>query len=82
MCQIKKKKRLEREFTLNAIINKYIVKDIMLDFGFDVIILSKKSWELIGQLKLVYSPIQFPVGYRCKNYLINSEKGWESIWIW
>jgi hypothetical protein len=34
----------------------------MLDLGFDVNILPKKTWEAMGKPMLVYSPIQFQMG--------------------
>jgi hypothetical protein len=33
--------------------------EAMLDLGSDMNIMSKKFWELMGKLSLVWSPIQF-----------------------
>jgi hypothetical protein len=67
----RRKRRTGREFRLNAHIDDYEIKDVMLDLGSDVNIFPKKTWEAMGKPKLVYSPIQlrmenqyciFPVG--------------------
>jgi hypothetical protein len=36
----------------------YDMDGVMLDLGSDVNILPKKSWEVMGKPKLVWSPIQ------------------------
>jgi hypothetical protein len=60
-----------KEFILAAQLDKFEIKDVMLDLGFDVNILSKKTWEDLGKPQLTYSPIQlrmaiqyciFPIG--------------------
>jgi len=45
---------------------------VMLDLGFDMNILTKKSWEVMGKPKLVLSPIQLRLANQYKIYLI----GW------
>lgn len=53
----RKRRRTGREFKLDAVVDGYKIKDVMLDFRSDVHILPKKSWEAMGKPKPVYSPI-------------------------
>lgn len=64
----------------------------MLDFGLDVNILLRKTWEVLGKPKLVYSPIQLwmenhyyilPVG-RLKNVEVNivGVKNYSDLYYW
>jgi len=48
----------DKEFKKIPELGIYEMEGVMLDLGFDVNILSKKSWELMGKPKLVWSPIQ------------------------
>jgi hypothetical protein len=57
VCQVNKKKHIDKEFKMMVEIDSYEMDDVMLDLGSDVNILSKKSWELMGKLNLVCSPI-------------------------
>jgi len=50
----------------------YDMDGIMLDLGFNVNILSNKSWELMGKHKLVWYPIQLWLENQYKIYPI----GW------
>ena len=59
-----------REFILNAHINDYKISDVMLHFGFDVNTLSKKTWEAMGNPKLIYSPIQLSMANQYYIYLV------------
>lgn len=54
----KRRKLIGREFRLDTQIYGFDVKNIMLDLGFDVNVIPKASWEVLGRPKLVYSPIQ------------------------
>lgn len=47
-----------KEFKLDAQIDGYGIKDVMLDIGFEVNILPKKSQESLRNPRLVYSPIK------------------------
>jgi hypothetical protein len=44
----------------------------MLDLGFDINILPKKTWEAMGNPKLVYSPIQLHMANQYCIYPIRS----------
>jgi hypothetical protein len=48
----------------------YDMDGIMLDLGFNVNILSNKSWELMGKHKLVWYPIQLWLENQYKIYPI------------
>ncbi|WP_160144215.1 retropepsin-like aspartic protease, partial [Parafrankia sp. Ea1.12] len=54
----RRRRRTGKEFRLDAQIDGYDIKDVMLDLGSDVNIMPNKSWEAMGKPKLVYSPIQ------------------------
>ena len=45
---IEKKNHVGRSFRLNVFINGHEVDDAMLDFGSNINILTKKSWEIMG----------------------------------
>jgi hypothetical protein len=49
-------------------IGSYEMDRVMLDLGFDVNILLKKSWELMGKPNLVWSPIQLWLENQYKIY--------------
>jgi hypothetical protein len=55
--KVHKKTRENREFRLNANIGDFNMGDIILDFGFEVNVFPKKTWEAIGEPTLGYSPI-------------------------
>lgn len=42
-----------REFRMTIYLGGYEMKELMLDIRFDVNILPKKSWELLGRPKIV-----------------------------
>jgi hypothetical protein len=46
---------------LNANIGDFNMGDIILDLGFEVNVLPKKTWEAMGEPKLGYSPIRVEV---------------------
>jgi hypothetical protein len=52
-----KKRRESREFRLNVKIGYFNMGDIILDLGFEVNVLPKKTWEVIGEPTLGFSPI-------------------------
>jgi hypothetical protein len=71
----RRKVRTGKEFRLEASLDDFEIKYVMMDLGTNVNILPKKTWESLGKPQLVYSPIQlrmvnqffiFPVG-RLKN---------------
>jgi hypothetical protein len=61
----RRKQRYGIQFRLNSHIDDYNISNVMLDFGFGIKILPRKTWEAMGKPKLVYSPIQsspWPIG--------------------
>jgi hypothetical protein len=56
--QVRKQKRMGREFKMTVELKSYEKDNVMLDLGSNVKILPKKSWELMGKPNLVWSPIQ------------------------
>jgi len=54
----RRKRRNGKEFRLNAHIDDYEMKVVMLYLGYDLNILPKKTWEVMGKSNLVYSLIQ------------------------
>ena len=55
---IKKYVRTGREMRLSAQIEDYDMDEVILDLGSEVNVLTKQTWELMGNPKLKYSPIQ------------------------
>jgi len=55
--QVLRRKRTNKEFRFSAQIGEYDVADIILDLGSDVNVLPKKTWELMGKPKLVWSHV-------------------------
>jgi len=55
--QVTKKPRTSQEIRINAHIGEYDIDKIVLDLGSDVNVMPKKTWELMGKPKLVWSPI-------------------------
>jgi hypothetical protein len=56
--QIAKKRRTNKELHLNAQIGEYDIDYVVLDLGSEVNVMTKKTWALMGKLKLIYSPIR------------------------
>jgi hypothetical protein len=54
----RRKIRTRKEFKLVARIEELEIKDVMLDLGYDVNILPKKTCEALGKTHLTYSLIQ------------------------
>jgi hypothetical protein len=55
---IEGKEELKYSSWLNAHIDGYEIRDVMLDLGPDINIFPKNTWEAMGKPKLVYSYIQ------------------------
>ena len=55
---IKKYVQTGREMRLSAQIGDYDMDKVVLDLGSNVNVLMKQTWELMGNTKLMYSPIQ------------------------
>jgi len=55
--QVLHKNRTSGEFRLSVYIGDYDMDRVILDLGFDVNVLSKKIWEMMGKLKLIWSPV-------------------------
>jgi hypothetical protein len=56
--QVLRRKRTNGEFRFNAQIGEYDVDNVILDLGSDVNVLPKKTWEMMGEPELVWSPVQ------------------------
>lgn len=56
--QVRQRRRMGREMRLTAKIGEYDMEQVFLDLGSDVNVLPKKTWELMGKPKLIWSPIQ------------------------
>jgi hypothetical protein len=52
------RRRISREFRLNANIGDFNMGDIILDLGFEVNFLPKNTWQCMGEPTLGYSPVQ------------------------
>jgi hypothetical protein len=70
VCQVSKQKCTSREFKMTTELGGYDMDGVMLDLGSDVNILPKKSWELMGKLNLVWSPIQLRLENQYRIYPI------------
>lgn len=56
--QINKYIQTGKEMQLNAQIGNYEMDEFILDLGYEVNVLTKQTWELMGKPNLRYSPIQ------------------------
>jgi hypothetical protein len=52
------RRRTSREFRLNDNIEDFNMGDIILDLGYEVNVLPKKTWKCMGEPLLGYSPVQ------------------------
>ena len=43
---------------LNTMIGSYEMDEVVLDLGFEVNVMKKKTWEIMAKMKLTFSPIQ------------------------
>jgi hypothetical protein len=58
------------KFKMIVELESYAMDGVMLDLGFNVNILLKKSWELMGKPNLVWSPIQLRLDNQYRIYAI------------
>jgi hypothetical protein len=70
VCHVSRRKCTWREFKMTTELGTYEMENIMLDLGFNINILPKKSWELMCKPKLVWSPIQLRLANQYKMYPI------------
>jgi hypothetical protein len=54
---IAKKRRTNKESHLNSPIGEYNIDYVVFDLGLEVNVTMKKTWELMGKPRLIYSPI-------------------------
>ena len=73
--QVHKKRRTSREFRLTANIGYFNMGDIILDLGFEVNVLPKKTWEAMGEPQLGYSPIHLKLANQHRVVPIGILKG-------
>ena len=52
------KRKIGKEMRTNIQIRDYEVDSVILDLGFDVNILTKQTWQLMGKLTLGWSSVQ------------------------
>jgi hypothetical protein len=52
------RRRKNKEFRLNSNIRDFNMGDVILDLGFEVNVLPKKTWKCMGETTLGYSPVQ------------------------
>jgi hypothetical protein len=69
---VKKKRKTDRELKMAMELGGYEMQDLMLNLGSYVNILPKKTWELMGRPRLVWSPIQLRLANQYKIYPV----GW------
>jgi hypothetical protein len=70
MHHINRRKCTRREFKMIVVLGIYEMNNVMLNLGFDVNILPKTYWELMGKPNLVWSPIQLRISNQYRIYLI------------
>jgi hypothetical protein len=56
--QVLHKKRTNKEFRFSAHIGDYDVDNVILDLGYDVNVIPRKTWDMIGKPKIVWSLVQ------------------------
>jgi hypothetical protein len=56
--QISKKRRKNKELHLNTQIGEYDIDYVVLNLGWEVNVMTKKIWALMGKPKLIYSPLR------------------------
>jgi hypothetical protein len=61
-----RRKRTNEEFIFSAQIGEYDVDNLILDLGYDVNILPKKTWYMMGKPKLVWSPFHLRLANKHK----------------
>jgi hypothetical protein len=73
--QVLHRKRTNGEFRFSAQIGEYDVDNVILDLGSDVNFLPKKTWEMMGKPKLVWSHVQLRLVNQHKIVLIGRLTG-------
>ena len=56
--QVSRKRRSTKELHLSTQIGDYDMDYVVLDLGSEVNVMTKQTWILMGNLKLIYSPIR------------------------
>jgi hypothetical protein len=59
------------EIKLSAHIGDYDMDHVILDMGYNVNVFTKKTWEMMGKLKLILSPVQLILENQHKIILID-----------
>ena len=54
----RRKVQTGKEFRLVSQLDEFEIKYVLLDIGYDVNIIPKKTWKDLGKSQLTYSPIQ------------------------
>jgi hypothetical protein len=62
--QLSKKRIKNKELHLNAQIGEYDIDYVVLKLGSEFNVMTKKTWELMGKPKLIYSPISLRMANR------------------
>jgi hypothetical protein len=70
MYQVNEQKHIGIYFKMMIELGSYEMDGVMLNLGYNVKILAKKSWELMGKPNLVWSPIQLQLENQYIIYLI------------
>jgi hypothetical protein len=69
------RRRTSREFRLNSNIGYFNMGDIILDLGFEVNVLPKKTWKCMGDPTLGYSHVQLKLANQHRVFPIGRIKG-------
>jgi hypothetical protein len=69
------RRRTSREFRLNANIGYFNMGNIILDLGFEVNVLPKKTWQCMGDPTLGYPPVQLNLANQQRVMPIGRLKG-------
>jgi hypothetical protein len=56
--QVLHRKRTNGEFKFNVLIGEYDVDNVILELGSYVNVLPKNTWEMMGEIELIWSPTQ------------------------
>jgi hypothetical protein len=56
--QVSRKRRTNKELHISAQIGDYDVEYVVFNLGSEVNVMTKKTWELMGKPRLIYSPIR------------------------
>jgi hypothetical protein len=69
------RRRMSRDFRLNANIRYFNMGDIILDLGYEVNVLPNNTWQFMGEPTLGYSPVQLKLENQHKVLPIGRMKG-------